>query len=47
MFPQFGNTPIHDAASRGKEDVVKVLVEKGANINAVNNVSYHVMRCSV
>ena len=47
MFPQVGNTPLHDVVRWGKEDVVKVLVEKGANINAVNNVSYHVMRCSV
>ena len=47
MFPQDGDTPVHNAARRGEEDVVKVLVEKGANITAVNNVSYHVMRCSV
>ena len=39
MFPQFGDTLLHIAASRGKEDVVKVLVEKGASINAVNEVS--------
>jgi len=39
MFPQGGNTPLHWAASSDKEGVVKVLVEKGANINAVNNVS--------
>ena len=47
MFSQFGDTPLHFAANSGEEDVVKVLVEKGANIDAVNNVSYHVMRCSV
>ena len=39
MFPQDGDTPLHKAASSDKEDVVKVLVEKGANINAVNIVS--------
>ena len=39
MFPQDGDTPLHWAARRGKEDVVKVLVEKGADVNAVNSVS--------
>ena len=47
MFPQVGNTPLHSAVRWYKEDVVKVLVKKGANINAADNVSYHVMRCSV
>jgi len=39
VFPQNGSTPLHDAAIGGREDVVEVLVEKGANINAVNDVS--------
>ena len=43
MFPQGGNTPLHWAASSDKEGVVKVLVEKGANINAVNNVSWFII----
>ena len=47
MFPQGGYTPLHHAANEGKEDVVKVLAEMGADINAVNDVSYHVTRCSI
>ena len=39
MFPQLGNTPLHCAIESGREGVVKFLVEKGANVNAVNEVS--------
>ena len=39
VFPQGGDTPLHCAVESGREDVVKFLVEKGANVNAVNNVS--------
>jgi len=39
---QYGNTPLHEAVQSGKEtsgdiDTVKLLIAKGANINAVNN----------
>ena len=39
MFPQFGATPLHKAASSDKEGVVKVLVDKGGNIDALDQVS--------
>ena len=39
MFPQFSDKPLHTAADWGEEDAVKVLVEKGADVNAVNSVS--------
>ena len=39
MFPQLGQTPLHWAVERGSEDVVKFLVEKGANVNVVDHVS--------
>ena len=39
MFWQFGQTPLHYASDSGKIDAIKVLLEKGANIDHVNNVS--------
>ena len=39
MFPQGGQTPLHWAVERDREDIVKFLVEKGANVNVVNKVS--------
>ena len=34
-----GNRPLHEAALRGRLDVVKVLVEAGADVDAINNSS--------
>ena len=31
-----GNTPLHNAATRGDNDTIRFLVEKGANVKAVN-----------
>ena len=42
-LPQDGITPLHIVASYGKNDAVKMLLEKGANIDAVDNVSYMYM----
>ena len=42
-LPQNGYTPLHIAASSGNDDAVKMLLEKGANIDAVDNVSYMYM----
>ena len=39
MFPQGGDTPLHQAVMHGSEDMVKFLVEKGANVNVVDHVS--------
>ena len=39
MFPQDGDTPLSYAVGSGSEDMVKFLVEKGANVNGVNEVS--------
>ena len=39
MFPQDGDTPLHHAVVIGSEDMVKLLVEKGANVNFVDGVS--------
>ncbi len=35
---QFGNAPLHAAAMAGAADVVRVMLEAGANVNALNNV---------
>ena len=39
MFPQLGRTPLSYAVGSGSEDMVKFLVEKGANVNVVDQVS--------
>ena len=33
MFRQYGGTPLHNATDNNNEDVVKLLIEKGANVN--------------
>ena len=39
MFLQFQQTPLHTAVQRGHIDVVKILLTKGADINAKDMVS--------
>ena len=39
MFLQYGETPLHHSASSGNPEVVKMLMDKGCNINAQNEVS--------
>ena len=39
MFLQFRLTPLHRAARSGDTDVVKLLIEKGADVNAKDDVS--------
>ena len=35
MFPQHGGTtPLHVAVESGREEIVKLLIEKGADVNA-------------
>jgi ankyrin repeat protein len=34
---EFKNTPLHFAANKGRIDVIKWLIENGANVNALNN----------
>ena len=44
-IPQDKDAPLHDAASRGHTEVCVLLLGKGADLNAVNNVSD--FQCSV
>ena len=39
MFLQDHQTPLHYAASNGDTDNVKILIEKGADVNAKDEVS--------
>ena len=39
LFPQYGNSPLHHAASGGRLDTVKLLVLRGANVSLCNDVS--------
>ena len=38
IFCQGGNTPLHYAADEGFEEIMKILVEHGANIDLQNEV---------
>ena len=40
-----GYTPLHCAISKGRMDMAVLLVEKGADLNAKNNVSPHAPIC--
>ena len=39
-FPQFSLTPLHLACWYGQESVVRLLLRHGANVNAVDRVSW-------
>ena len=39
MFLQVDSTPLHNAASSDNPEVVKMLLDKGCDINAKNKVS--------
>ena len=39
MFWQRGATPLHYASGNGQVDSIKILLDKGANIDHVDNVS--------
>ena len=39
MFPQFSDRPLHVAVGSGRDEIVKFLIEKGADVNAKNRVS--------
>ena len=39
MFLQYHQTPLHEAAYGGRTDAVKILIEKGADVNAKDGVS--------
>jgi len=42
VFLQAGYTPLHDAAINGYDDIVHYLLNRGAKIDSVNNVSMYV-----
>ena len=39
MFLQYHQTPLNTAATGGHTDTVKILIEKGADVNAKDGVS--------
>ena len=39
MFLQYGGTPLHCAASSGNHKGIKLLLDKGCDINAKDDVS--------
>ena len=39
LFPQVGDSPLHDAASGGNLDIVEFLVLRGADLSLCNEVS--------
>ena len=39
-LPQYDETPLHKVAETCSDDVLKMMIEKGANIDVANNVSY-------
>ncbi len=38
LYPQWGHKPCHLAAWKGHEDSVRLLIDRGANIEAADNV---------
>ena len=39
MFPQGDGTPLHFAVKSSREEIVKFLIKKGADVNAISLVS--------
>ena len=42
-----GNTPLHWAASKGYSDVVKLLIDKGADVSALNKAKERPLECAL
>jgi Ankyrin repeat len=42
-LPQYDSTALMSAAGEGNEEIVRLLLERGANINAANDVSAVIM----
>ena len=40
MFLKLIQGPLHEAAFKGNLDIVKMLLQKGANVNALEQVSF-------
>ena len=47
MFLQFGYTALHEAANSGNNDIIQNLLDRGAKIDSVNNVSVHYIKYSL
>ena len=43
IYLQNKSTALHEAAQQGSNNVIIYLLDNGADVNAVNNVSYHNM----
>ena len=41
-----GNTSLHRASSKGKSEVVQILITAGCNTEIANNVSFIYCKCS-
>ena len=39
MHFQHGSTPLHDASARGHLEAIQLLLDRGSNVHAQNNVS--------
>ena len=39
LFPQYGRSPLHYAAIRGRIDIVEFLLQQGANMSLCDKVS--------
>ena len=43
VFLQAKDTPLHKASWRGHAEVADLLIKNGAAINAINDVSWHII----
>ena len=39
-FDGYGNTPMHDASNRGRDEILRLLISRGGDINKANIHNY-------